>query len=458
MAVVRASEEVLADVIARCEKSVVAIARVRRDRPEEAVNFEIRPDPFGRRPIRPTDPEPTDPDFIPNEYGTGVVLDRRGLILTAYHVLAENSDYYVTTHQRKVYRARIKAADPRSDLAVLAIDAADLVPIVLGDADRLRKGHWVIALGNPYAIARDGQASASWGMVSNLARKAPPEPSGPTASGKRTLHHFGTLIQTDAKLNLGTSGGPLLDRRGEMVGLTVAVAALSGLDESAGYAIPIDATFRRVIDTLRQGREVEYGFLGLQPDNLAAAETLAGKKGIRVARIVPGTPAEKYGMKLGDLVTAVDGYPIREADAFVLAVGRLPVDSLVRLSVLRDDRSRTVDVQLAKFPVVGWRVVTSRPAPWRGMRVEYPTAMVDSDPGARGGMGFFDDGVIIAEVEENSPAWQAGLRPKMRVDRVDRTTVRTPREFRRAVEGQSGPVRLYLAAEETPLRVVAPEF
>jgi serine protease Do len=111
--------------------------------------------------------------FFDPETKEGVVVDPGGLILTAAHVLVEDSDYYVTTAERKVYRAAIKAADPRSDLAVLAVEATDLRPIALGDADRLRKGQIVVALGNPFGIARDGQASASWGIVANLHRKAP---------------------------------------------------------------------------------------------------------------------------------------------------------------------------------------------------------------------------------------------------------------------------------------------
>ena len=138
-----AIEKNLIDVIARAEKSVVAIARVRRESSGETFRMELRPDAFDRRPILSAVPRPTDPDFIPNEYGTGVVVNRRGLILTAYHVLGEDSDYYVTTSDRKVYKAVPKAADPRSDLAVLAIEAADLVPITLGNAAELKKGQIV---------------------------------------------------------------------------------------------------------------------------------------------------------------------------------------------------------------------------------------------------------------------------------------------------------------------------
>ena len=440
-----AIEKTLVDMIARNEESVVAIARVRKPRPDDALNIEVRPDAFGRRLVTPAEPQPTDPDFIPNEYGTGVVVDRRGLILTAYHVLSEDSEYYVTTHDRKVYRAWVKGADPRSDLAVLAVDATDLAPIALGDAAKLKKGRIVIALGNPHAVARDGQVSAAQGIVSNLARKAPPSPSAIDSSGKSTLHHFGTLIQTDAKLNFGTSGGPLLDLEGKMVGLTVALAATTGFEQSAGYAIPVDETFRRVVDTLKQGREVEYGFLGIQPVNLPAQEILAGKQGIRVDWVVPGTPAARFGLKPNDVVTAVDGRPVHEADGFVLAVGRLPVEAVTRLGVIRDQRPRSVDVTLAKYPVRGKKIITTPAPAWRGLRVDYPTALVDSDPQTGGGMSLLDDCVIITEVEEGSAAAMAGLHRGMRISHVGRTPVGKPKEFHAVVARQTGPVQLRLA-------------
>jgi len=459
LAAAAAIEKALVDVIAGAEKSVVAIARVRKERPGETFTLELRPDPFDRTLAPATAPEPTDPDFIPNEYGTGVVVDRRGLILTAYHVLGEESDYYVRTHDRKVYRARIKGADPRSDLAVLAIDAVDLAPITFGDASSLKKGRIVIALGNPYAIARDGQPSAAWGIVANLARKAPPTPDETDSSGKRTLHHFGTLIQTDAKLNLGTSGGPLLNLEGQMVGLCVSLAAVAGYETAAGYAIPVDQTFRRVVDTLKSGREVEYGFLGIQPANLGPREVLAGMQGIRVDRVVVGTPAARpSGLKPDDIITAVDGQPIHEADSLVLEVGKLPVESVARLNVIRDGRPRTLDVTLAKYPVRGRRIITTPAAAWRGMRIDYPTAVVDADSRAQSRMVFFDDGVIVTDVREGTPAWEAGLRPGIRIGQVGRTPVRTPNQFWAAVAGQRGPVQLRLAEEdEKPVRTVAPE-
>lgn len=452
-----AMQNALVNVIAKTEKSVVAIARVRKEQPGETFQMEFRPDPFGRKPTPMSAPQPTDPDFIPNEYGAGVVVDRAGLILTACHVLGDDSDYYVTTHDHKIYKATVKGADPRSDLAVLMIDAVDLTPITFGNAAELKKGQIVISLGNPYAIARDGQPSATWGIVSNLSRKAPATPSESDPSGRTTLHHYGTLIQTDAKLNLGTSGGPLLNLQGEMIGMTVVLAAMAGYESAGGYAIPVDPTFRRAVETLKQGREVEYGFLGIQPINLRPQEVLTGMQGMRVGQVVPGTPAARYGLKVNDIITSVDDTPIHDADGLVLNVGKLPAEAVTHLTVLRGNDKRTVDVTLSKYAVRGHKIVTSPAPAWRGLHVDYPTAVVDDEGRTHGGMAFVDDAVAVADVAENSPAHAAGLRRGMLITQVDGAPVRTPREFADAAAKNPGPAQLRIAGDErTPIRTIPP--
>ena len=452
-----AMERVLVEAIARVEKSVVAIARV-KERASDPLHLESRPDAFGRRFVAPASPSPADPDFIPNEYAAGVVVDARGLILTNCHVLGEDSAYYVTTQDRRVYRATVKGADPRSDLAVLSIPASDLVPIVLGDAAGLRKGQIVIALGNPLAIARDGQASASWGVVANLGRKAPPMPDENDSLGKSTLHHFGTLIQTDARLNVGTGGGPLVNLRGEMIGLITDLPAVAGYEQAAGYAIPVDETFRRAVNQLRQGREVEYGFLGIRPENLMPEEIVKGLRGTRVKWIKAGSPAYRHGLRAGDVITSVNGVPIHDADGLVLQVGRLPVESVVQLAVLRDGRRLNIEVVLTKYPVRGRKIVTDPPPSWRGLRVDYPSAVPETDARSDADAAFFDRSVAVTEVERGTPAWEAGLRPGMLISQVDRRPVRTPREFFAAVSGKTGPVQLTLveAQAEHPVKTVGP--
>jgi serine protease Do len=452
-----AIEKTFVDVIARTEKSVVAIARVRRERPGEVFQLEPRPDPFGRRPMPLAPPQPTDPDFIPNEYAAGVVVGP-GLVLTAAHVLGDESDYDVTTIQHKVYKATIRAADPRSDLAVLAIAATDLPAVGFGNAEELKKGQIVIGLGNPYAIARDGQPSAAWGIVANLQRKAPATPSEADPTGRPALYHYGTLIQTDAKLGLGTSGGPLLNLRGEMVGLSVALAPAAGYETAGGYAIPADATFRRAVETLKRGREVEYGFLGIQSMNLSQEEVLRGVQGMRVLQVIPGTPAARFGLRPGDVIAAVDGTPLHDADGLVLNVGKLPADAVTRLSVWRGGTMRTVSVELSKYAVRGRKIVTESDPLWRGLRVEYPTAVVDEEGRLRFNSSIGENAVAVVEVAEGSPA-AAGLRRGMLITHVDRLPVRTPKEFALAAARNRGPVQLRLAGDEkNPIRTVGPEM
>ena len=434
-----AIENALVDTIASAEKSVVAVARVRKEQSTDVLRLESRPDAFGGG------LPPTDPSFVPNEYGAGVVIERRGLVLTACHVLGdENDNYYITTADRRVYRAWIKAADPRSDLAVLSIDGADvasanLVPIRMGDAATLRKGQIVVTLGNPYAIARDGQASAGWGIISNLNRKAPPVPEETDNGGKTTLHHYGGLIQTDARLHLGASGGPLLNLRGEMIGLCISEAATAGYESAAGYAIPVDATFRRVLDALRQGREAEYGLLGIQPDNLQPPEIAAGLQGVRPHGISPGTPAARSGLRENDIITSVNGGAVCDSDSLFLEIGRLPVERRgpSRRSPQRRTGRRSTSYW-ARIWSVGGRSSPSAPRPG-GVRVDYASACEPQR---------FDDAVVVSEVDPNSPAAKLGMKPGMLISHVDGRPVRTPKEFQAAIAQKSGAVQLRLVASD----------
>ncbi len=464
-----AIEQTLVDVIARCEKSVVAIARVKAGLARPRIssmrlgNRIVLP---GRIPRQLMPNGPTDPDFIPQEYGTGVVIDAAGLILTHYHVLGENDDHWVTTTEGKVYRARIQAADPRSGLAVLSIAATDLVPIRFGDASRVRKGQIVIALGNPYAIARDGQASASWGIVANVARKAGPLPSeffqDDLRLKKPTLHHFGTLIQTDAKLNLGTSGGALVNLRGEMIGLTTSLAALAGYEQAAGYAVPINEAIRRVIDVLKEGREVEHGLLGIRLGGGLSRTLVAGTKqrGVMVRSVMEGTPAYRAKLRSGDFITHIDGQAVEDADALMLKIGQLPAASMIGLRFRRRDRVRDVRVRLAKFPVEGPKFVTKRRPSWRGLHVDYATAVGNEEYMHHLRRREIDpEGcILITQVDEQSPAWRKGLRPKMFISHVENRRVTDPSEFLQAVAGRQGDVRLRLTLppDKEPVRTIGP--
>jgi serine protease Do len=453
---IAALEEATVSAIAAAERSVVAIARVRR-RENQAIDFNVSQ--FGRLQIS-EQASPGTPEFIPNEYATGVIVGAEGDILTAHHVLQDDCDYFVTTADGKFYKAHPRGADPRSDLAVLKIEATGLVPIKFGDASTLKRGQFVIALGNPYAIARDGQVSASLGIVANLSRKSGPPPEARSQVGTQALYEYGTLIQTDARLNLGTSGGALVNRKGEMVGLTISLAATSGYEQSAGFAIPVDEAFLRAVKALRQGDEVEYGFLGVAVGSLQPEERQKGRFGVRVTSVVSATPAKRVGLLEQDVITHVNGEEIYDSDRFMLSVGKLPAETSAILRVERDERPLVIVVdELSKYYVASKKIVTKERPAWRGLRVDYVTASRNFHNWTLSGQVDPQGSVLITDVEEDSPAWKEGLRPDMMISHVAGTRVNTPRQFHDRVSGQDGPVkvRLNLRADDRPERDIPPD-
>lgn len=449
-----ALEKVLVKAIEDAEDSVVAIARMPKQQP------------LGL-------PRPLDSNVVPSGYGTGVVIDADGLILTNYHVLGdiEKNDYYVW-RKRRVSRVtdiradreledrkledaertkarKVVAADPWLDLAVLQIDADDLKPIRFGDAGTLKKGQIVIALGNPYAIARDGEISASWGIISNLKRQAPPPPGEEPVPGKdATLHQYGTLIQTDARLPQGASGGALVNLRGEMIGLTSSLAALSNGETTAGFAIPVDDRFKRVVETLKAGRRADFGFLGVSSERLVDDARRGETPAVRIDQVVPGTPAARARLRPSDYLTHVDGVPVESWNDLIREVSGLPVGRKVRLSVIRDGR-RIPDIEVT----LGKKYLnTSRPSYgkleeplWRGMRVDYATAVPPEIFQTRALELGWGECVAVCEIEPDSPAWKAGLRRWTYISHVGDKPALNPEVFYDLVAGRTGPVELRLS-------------
>jgi len=439
-----ALEQLLENSIARSEKSVVAIARVKKVVHADADLLAPLVQPFRGQ-------DPTDPDFIPNEFGAGVVIDPDGLILTTHHVIGDpiasgQSEYYVWS-QRKPFRAQVVAADPWFDLAVLKIEASGLTPIPFGDGSQVRKGKIVIALGNPHAIARDGEASASWGIISNLLRRAPRVTQGETdASSRDSVHHYGTLLQTDAKLNLGFSGGALINLRGEMIGLSVSYAAAAGYETAAGFAIPVDDKFRRTVDSLRQGRKPEFGFLGVKPESIASELRQSGFHGARITQILTATPAARAELKTGDIISHINGNAVHDDDDLIRLVSSLPPESSAEFTVVRGNLDRgqarvlKKQVLLSKKFVSSPQYGTAVEPNWRGLQADYSTAVPNFERIAH----RLDPAgcVHVHRVDHDSASWNAGLRPGMLISHVQRRRVSTPAEFYAAMQGKTGDVRL----------------
>ncbi|WP_337174248.1 trypsin-like peptidase domain-containing protein [Paludisphaera sp.] len=450
MDVVVAFEEALTGAIARTEGSVVAIHRDKSENAGETLAVRGKPRP--RRVIgdegRPS--RPADDVAISFDFGAGVVIGDDGEILTAFHVVRGATRLIVRAAGRQEFDAEVIAADPRSDLAVIVpvagpgLEPPDLKPMPIGDSSTLRKGSFLIALGNPFNSAmQDGRAAATWGILSNVARRVVYDPEVWPVLGNdpraRQLPHQPMLLQLDSKLNLGMSGGAVVNLKGELVGLTTTAASPAGYDAMAGYAFPMDPAGRRAVETLKQGKEVEYGLIGItQTDSRGE---LDARPPNRIDGVAPNSPAAQGELQVGDLFLAVDGTPARDFSELLVAVSSHAPGDKIRLKVLREGRELERTLTIAKYPVKGEVIATARPAAWRGLRVDHRSLLsvgvVPFGPAAPE-----PQGVAVREVEPGSPADKAGLRPWMTIQEAAGRAVDVPADFAKAVADQKGPVRL----------------
>ena len=469
---VQALQNAVISSIARAEKSVVAIARIPKDRNQRSAGILdlqrqfLDPDQLPQSRI-----DPKNPDYLPGHFSSGVIIDRQGHIVTTFHSLGDpkRHDYVVWIAGTAFEATRVKtppavlAGDPWTDLAILKIEPAG-TPIELGNAESIRKGTFVVALGNPYALARDGRPSAASGIVANLRRAAPPRVVSADRRPKDTLSHYGTLIQVDLKLPFGSSGGALVNLKGELIGLTSSLAPLVGYESSAGFAIPVDSTFRYSLERLKTGRVPAFGFLGLQPDNLTASEKRLIGGGARVVRLVSGAAASLAGIAIGDIITHVDGRSVNTRDDVIREISRLPAHQKVKLAIRRLDPDtgnhhlKELDVDLSKKPIETEQLPYESVAPkrWRGILIEESTAIPQALRRQNGSVPDPNGCVGILEVAKDSPAWRAGLRPGSFISHVGGKRVSSPKEFFARTKNSSGDLELRLvgASSSDSLRTV----
>ena len=388
------------------------------------------------------------PDHVPEVFGSAVVIDESGLVLTCAHVIRKATKIYVRLPGNRGSYADIYAADPRSDFAVLKLldPPPELKALKIGDGGKLRKGHWIISVANPFAIGfRNSSPCASVGVVKNF-RQRDPAIADETDAGRRPLHEFGTLLQTelpvilgkdvkemkDVRSLLGFSGGALLNLDGELVGLTTTLAALSG-DEPGSFAIPMDAAMRRIVEVLRRGEEVEYGFLGI-------SMTRAPQQGVpvQINEVIPGGPAKEAGLLSGEFIVAIDGRPVRDFYDLVFLVGIGLAGNEVKVELARGSpggRRREVMVRLTKSPVTGAVIASNRPPARAGLRVDHASIVARQNH-------EIPVGVAIREVIPDSPADRARLQSGKVIKRVNGKVVTSPTEFYRAMEGAGRKIEL----------------
>ncbi|HEY5998042.1 MAG TPA: trypsin-like peptidase domain-containing protein [bacterium] len=331
--------------------------------------------------------------------GSGVVVDARGYILTNEHVIARASRVSVTFADERTFPAKIVGTDPDHDLAVIKVDAKQpLAAVEMGDSDRLLVGERVIAIGNPFGLSH----TVTTGVVSATRRSI-------RTGGGRLYYDF---IQTDAAINPGNSGGPLLDITGRMIGVNTAVYS-EGM--GIGFAIPVSVARRAVDDLVRYG-QVQSVWIGVAVGEAVDDEPQAGERphgGLPVARLAAGGPAERAGVREGDLVIAVGDAQVRSAGEFHYQVGRRAAGETIRLGLRRDKKQLELAVRAEQFTpqvaaAVSWE--------WFGLAVKESRA-----------------GLAVAKVRTGGVAAEIGLEPGDLILQVAGEEARTEEEYAHGV-------------------------
>ncbi len=450
-ALLQAVETSLMAAIVACEQSVVAITRVRSDTAPASQMDSLR-----FVPSLQLSNEPTSDDFMPTFFGSGIIISEDGYIVTCAHILDDprKHSYYVWL-DRRCYAAsvvgkpaQVQASDPFTDLAVLKIDASGLKTIPRA-TDPPRKGQLVIALGNPNAIARDGQASASWGIISNVNRFSPRDKG---QSPNESIHQMGTLIQTDVRSPIGTSGGALVNWRGQLVGMTTNLLASAGQEQPAGLAIAVDEFFERVVEVLKQGRQPEFGFLGIQPENLRAVELDRGLTGARISMVIPGLPGSRAGLRDGDIMFQVGNSSVANRNDLFRELSKVPTGTKTPLKVRRlkagNWQELNMEAELTKKYLATNRPAFSLQGPpvWRGAQVEYGSAIA----GELERISVVRDSpnVALLNVAPDSPTWRAGLRAGYGLISINGQSVQSPDQFHDLASQATGKVMLTAIASD----------
>ncbi|MBI4718164.1 MAG: trypsin-like peptidase domain-containing protein [Planctomycetes bacterium] len=300
---------------------------------------QVRPSVVALNTYRVRDPAAARAAQIPIKIsqGSGLIMDAEGYIATNRHVL-EDANYFVALlHDGRRFDATVRQTDLRSDLAVLKIDAEGLVPVRWGDLASVKVGQWAMACGNPFGLALDnGSPSVTVGTVSALGREMTRR-----LQVDPLVQYYGNLIETSSPVNPGSSGGPLFNVDGEVIGIVTAIETRSGVNEGVGFAIPVDRNTRHILETLKTGEKVRYGYLGVTVENVdpPASRRVAdtgSARGVRITVVDPADgPAAKAELRPGDVILDIGGTPIDDADQLIRVISFLPVGSQVDITYTR---------------------------------------------------------------------------------------------------------------------------
>ncbi len=399
-------ERELTSVVEKVSPSVVTIFALQETKINPLEEFDI---PFHL-------PFPFSPERRQRRsLGSGVIVKKEGnkaFILTNNHVVKDAKSITVRFDRHTEKKAKLIGGDPKTDIAVVEVDVSDIKDIdkriaKFGNSDNLKVGQLVIAIGNPYGLER----TITVGVISALKRSI-------------GITQYESFIQTDAAINPGNSGGPLINIKGEVIGINTAIVAEG---QGLGFAIPINLA-KWVMEQIIENGRVIRGWLGvvIQEVTPDIAEAIGVKEGILIAQVVKGSPADKAGIKVGDVIVEVDGKPIDKVRDLQLRIMKTKPGTQVELKVIRDGKEKVLKVKIGELPESGVKADTDTEEGSLGLSLRNPT------PEEKRKLGI--EGAIVVGVVPGSSAYMSGLRPGDIILRVNNVPIRTKEDFYMAID------------------------
>lgn len=365
--------------------------------------------------------------------GSGVIVDaQKGYVLTNQHVIDNADEIFVVLQDNRRIAAKIIGSDKATDVAVLQIDAKDLIALPMSDSDAVEVGDFAVAIGNPVGLGH----TVTSGIISAVGRSG------------LGIEEYEDFIQTDASINPGNSGGALINLKGELIGINTAIYSRTGGNIGIGFAIPVNMA-RSVMDQLLEHGEIKRGMLGVQIQDLTPelAEAMDVKvgSGALVSSVMEGSAAAKAGLKQGDIITAIDNSDVADASTLRNRVGLKRIGETVKLAVLRDGKALSLKATIGDMPEAA--VATEKDLP-RLAGAHFGAGIPDNHP-----LLGKVEGVYISDVDAGSAAWRAGLRPGDVIVSVNKKAVKSFQELSTAANSK-GNLLLYVRRPEGALYIV----
>jgi serine protease Do len=353
--------------------------------------------------------------------GSGVIVSPEGYILTNNHVVAGATEILVTTSDKRQYKARVVGTDPKTDLAVLKVDATNLPAITIADSSKVQVGDYALAIGDPFGVGE----TVTMGIVS--------------ATGRTNLgiEDYEDFIQTDAPINPGNSGGALVNDRGELIGINTAILSHgSGGNEGVGFAIPTNLA-RNIMDQIVSNGKVTRAYMGayiqgVSPE-LAKAFGEAAPRGALVGDVEPGSPAQKSGLEKGDIVVALDGKPITDSNQLRMSISMMAPGTTANLKVWRNGSEHDIAVKLGELPAENERASAAPENP-QGALEGVTVENVTDQTAQQLGLPDRTKGVVVTDINPSSPVADSGLQRGDVIQEVNHQSVTDVTDFERAMQ------------------------